>query len=432
MVSIRTISIAVCALLPTHAFALDYSDITGVWTHVEAPEGSAPPILSKQEIARQCDSVINVFDTTPSYQSMLRQYVDDEPMMAVDLLPESPCSYDNSTLKCSSVLSVYLMGELVQSSEIDITSKFTELNKQQIAISTTGTFPDGDELVENNILYRCPMNLEDVDGWIEERPVQVTDSGINLSGLGSEIGNLIEEENNKLTELADGGDSEAAYHRGLRFTLAYVFPAIGEANHNEGLRYLTMAADNGHVMARAALGHATFMGAVLARQPFTWEDVSRHHSAAADKGVGDSINTIAMLHFLGKMPTQPPMAEIINMFIDAAKKGSLSAHANIAAIWALIPEHVLRDNNIPLPDDYLRLALGYAQHAANSDLQLGQVVTGFLKNKYSNLSSQGPINLDSGEGYPIDPNVKLLFTFKVTPEQVLFNDADINILYDPQ
>lgn len=431
----RRLCVVVGLLLPIQALALDYDDIVGVWTQFDYPVGSQSPTPSEEDINDQCDAVINVFGTTPSRKVALRMYMHDELLMAIDIDSTATCTFENSTLVCPSRFSVHSpVSELGDTFNMEITNVFVPHGEQQLVLYSHGTNPDGSQVDDRHLLARCPMTVGEVGDWLQDRPSEQSELTGEFKSAFNDAVSILDKDNEQLERQAIAGDTDSARHRGMRYILAGLNPMLGEADPDRGQELLSIAAENGDVIARSALAHSHVIVPFMKGEPANWKEFIKHHQIAADGSVPDSINSLAMVYYLGLGGTSKDYQKAGRLFQRAAYLGSVSANFNLSLLWGFNNRQIKNTKFIKRPKG--QIALGHLKYAANSGHDIAKKIWNSVVSKNAHLK-QGSIDhakklhvLIEDNNAIRDEQFNAVFTFKAADGKINFKDGDIIMQYN--
>jgi len=429
--------------LQANAKALSsFDSLVGVWTGFERLNADTTYVATDAEVQESCNNKIHVYQPDLTYKYIERAIDEHEKFFgAIIIKPRAACQFKQSRATCPSELSIYgPEGIPLLSDDIVAQSTFSWNSSNQVDVSSiileidSEPFPDPDP--DNQSLYRCPIALVDIDDWYASNPIPTGGQGIAdlIVETISTSGTKAETENEKLSRAANNGDMDAARTRGVRYIIAYFSPALGESNAQKGIDLLKMAAESGDKFAHSALGHAYLLGPVLSGESFEWEKVIQHHTIAAQAEVADSLNSLAVMHVLGKTQA-PDLALASQLFMDAADKGSVSAYFNLAALIALVGPEDLAKHGFTLNGDTLT-AMAHAKYAMDKGIPAAQGLWQYLARTHPELENQAiskAISLTRAMAKlkpTADPRLQMRFTFKATNTGIQFNDADINYNYE--
>jgi len=437
------ILIFVIPLQASAAMVSSFDSLVGVWTGFERFNTDTTYVATDAEVEESCKNLIHVYHPNFTYEFIGRKLnKKKQVLIAIVVKPLQACEFKKHTTQCPVELTIYgPKGAVLLSQKIIAQSAFSwnsniQVDVTSIALELDSELPLADSKPDNLSLYRCPMDLADIDDWYASNPVP--NGGADISHILTEsIGTsntTLDKENVELARAANNGDMEAARTRGVRYIIAYFIPMFGESSSSKGIALLKMAAESGDMFAHSALGHAYVLGPILVGEPFEWENVIRHHSIAANAGIADSLNSLAVMHVLGKTKV-PDFALASELFMEAADKGSVSAYFNLAALMALIEPDTLTNYGFTLYSDPLT-AMAYAKYAMDKGIPAAQGLWQHLSRTRPEFKNQAISKADTitramAKLKPTkDPSLQMNFTFKATDTGIRFDDADIIYNYE--
>ena len=439
----RIIAILAMALAVQSAFAktINHDLLVGVWTSVPMQEGDTiAPTLSNEEVAKSCDEGISVYYQDQQIGFYIRSQKPNQPSIRMDMQSKQACSFGR-TSQCQAEMQFYVDGALQMSVvNLDITSAYEYVDDNTVWVRTKSIL-DG-SLAQNNtsVLYRCPIAINAVDQWLQDHHIPINrDSddtlaqGMSQAMQSMQAGHLdLSEENKQLQQAADNGDMLSARIRGVRYIVSQTMPALGEFNYDKGVHYLTLAADNGDMVARATLAQASL---IYNSSNFDLPSFLENHQLAAQAGYADSMNVLAMTQFLGYAEGQPNYAKAGELFTAAANAGSKSAHFNLGFIYLLADANVLKNIGFPVPENTLSQAFFHLVYAAEEGIEETWNTVNLLQENYPQLTAEvheRVLHLQQQVKHstaPIDPTISINSRFKIKNNQVVFDDADMNLNY---